>query len=312
MLDIERLTRGEFVASAPRDHMPRIDTGLSQRRVSARLGDGAALIAVVAATLAMAGAAQAAVPRAGAWESGSRSEPRVSFDVRGPARSRTVQRVSFPITCKGTPSAVGWGGTDRVRMRHGGRFTTYGGGAVIRGRFTAKNRASVTVRVSDGAGCRDTQRYLIVHRGRRIAVRTGRYVSLVRGGATVNLETTAFGRMVDVEYMDGSIAAGCSDGSQRSLPLAGPDGYVLSAPIRPSGRFDISAAGGPSITIAGTFDGGSVAALVDLSVVLPGGPQCTARPQPLVGSLAFPFSSGGESEISPFPPVIGSTPSGGA
>src|SRR4051794_14245618 len=187
MLHVERLVRREFVASAPRDHLRRIETGQSRRPASARLGTlAAAVIGVVAATLAVAGAAQAAVPRVGAWESGSRSEPRVSFDVRGPARSRTVQRVSFPIICKGTPSPVGWGSTDIVRVRHGGRFKAYGGSAVIRGRFTAHNRAAVTVRSSGGAACTDTRRYVVVDRGRRIAVRTGRYLALMAGGATVD------------------------------------------------------------------------------------------------------------------------------
>jgi hypothetical protein len=313
MLDIERLAGGEFVASAPTGHMPRIDTGLSQRPARARLATpGAVVIGVVAATFAAAGAAQAAVPRVGAWESGGRSEPRVSFDVRGPARSRTVQRVSFPITCKGTPTPVGWGSTDVVRVGHRGRFTAYGAGTVIRGRFTAPNRAAVTVHSSAATGCGDLRRYVVLPRGRRIVVRTGRYVSLVGGGAAVGLETTAFGRMVGVEYMDGSVSAGCSDGSQRSLPLAGPEGDILAAPIRPSGRFDISAAGGPSITIAGTFDGGSVAALVDLSVTLPAGPRCTARAQPLVGSLAFPFASSGQFAVFPAPPVTRPAASGGS
>jgi hypothetical protein len=189
-------------------------------------------------------------------------------------------------------------------MRAGGWFTAYGFESVIRGRFTAKDRAEVTVRVSGHGDCKHTRRYVVLHRGRRIAVRTGRYLSLVRGAAAVGLETDAFGRMVRVVHMDGSIASRCSDGSQRPLTLAGPEDLVLAAPIRPSGRFDISAAAGSSIKIAGTFDGGSVAAVVDLSVVLPDGTRCTALGQPLVGSLAFPHAGGGESTTFPGPPVI--------
>ena len=281
--------------------MPCIHTGQSQRSACARLG----VIAVLAAAPA---AAQAASPRVGAWESGSRSEPRVSFDVRGPARSRTVRHVSFPVTCKGSPSAIGWGTTDIVRVRHDGRFTAYDLGSVLRGRFTAGNRAEVTVRGSEGSDCRDSRRYVVRFRGRRVAVRTGRFLSLVGGGATVGLDTTAFGRMVAVDYFDGSVTADCSDGSQRSLTLAGPEGDVLAAPIRPNGRFDISAAAGSSITIAGSFDGGSVAAFVNLTTALPAGPQCTARAQPLVGSLAFPLAGARETKVFPSPPTILRTP----
>jgi hypothetical protein len=250
------------------------------------------------------GAARAVVPKVGAWESGSRSEPRVSFDVRGPARSRTVVRVSFPITCKGTPSAVGWGSTDIVRVGGGGRFTAYAFDTVIRGRFTTKNQAEVTVRAVGLFDCKDTRRYVVLRRGRRIPVRTGSYLSLVGGVAAVGLEIDAFGRMVRIEYTDGSIPGGCSDGSQRPLTLAGPDDLILAAPIRSDGRFEISAAAGTSIRIAGAFDGGSLAAYVDLSVVLPDGTRCTAATQPLVGSLASPLESGGESENYPSPPVI--------
>jgi hypothetical protein len=285
--------------------MARIDTGESDHRTGAT---GCLVSCVVAATLAAVPAAQAAVPKTGAWESGSRSEPRVSFDVRGRAPSRTVQRVSFPITCKGRPSASGWGSTDIVQMDGSGRFTAYEADSEIRGRFTAKDRAEVTVRSVGFGTCRDTRRYVVIRRGRRIAVRVGDFRALVGGGAAVGLETDAFGRMVSVDYMDGSIPAGCSDGSQRPLTLAGPAGLVLAAPIRPSGRFDISAAAGSSITISGTFEGGSVGAIVDLSVVLPDGVRCTAPTQPLVGSLAFALESGGESENYPGPPVINEHP----
>jgi hypothetical protein len=251
------------------------------------------------------------VPKVGAWESGSRFEPRVSFDVGGPARARTVRRVSFPIACKDNASSVGWGATSIVRMRAGGRFTAYDFNSVIRGRFTANDRAAVTVRASALGNCNDTRRYVVHHRGRRIAVRTGRYLSLVGAAAALGLETDAFGRMVYVEYMDGSIPSRCSDGSQRPLTLAGPEDLVLAAPIRPSGRFDISAAAGSDIRIAGTFDGGSVAAAVELSAVLPDGARCTAPTQPLVGSLAFPLASTGQSATFPAPPVIVQDPGSG-
>src|ERR687896_663287 len=105
-------------------NMPKIDTGQFDHPAGARPGAAGGLVScMVAATLAAApGTTQAAVPKAGAWESGSRSEPRVSFDVRGPARTRTVRRVSFPITCKDVPFPVGWGATNVVRVRAGGRF----------------------------------------------------------------------------------------------------------------------------------------------------------------------------------------------
>jgi hypothetical protein len=92
-------------------NMTNIDTGRFDDPAGARLGATGGLVScMVAATLAAApGTTQAAVPKTGAWESGSRSEPRVSFDVRGPALTRTVRRVSFPIACKDNPSPVGWG-----------------------------------------------------------------------------------------------------------------------------------------------------------------------------------------------------------
>src|SRR5918999_1154005 len=152
-------------------NMPKIDTGQFDHPAGARPGAAGGLVScMVAATLAAApGTTQAAVPEAGAWESGSRSEPRVSFDVRGPARARAMGRVSFPIACKDNTSPVGWGTTRVVRTRAGGRFTAYGIDTVIRGRFTAKDRAEVTVRTSAPGDCQDTRRYVVPHRGRRIA-----------------------------------------------------------------------------------------------------------------------------------------------
>jgi hypothetical protein len=146
--------------------MPRINIDQFGGAAGARGGAIAGLVScVLAATLAAAaGPAQAVVPRVGAWETGGRSEPRVSFDVRGPARSRFVQRVSFPITCKGDPPLVGWGSTDHVRRRAGGRFRAVSLGSVIRGRFTARDGAAVTVLSSDLSGCTDTWRYVVFRR----------------------------------------------------------------------------------------------------------------------------------------------------
>jgi hypothetical protein len=262
------------------------------------------VIGVLAAVLfAACGTARAAaVPLPGVWESTGTTEPRVGFAVAGPARSRFVLHVSFRLTCKG--QTVGWASTDWVRTRHGRRFTATDGASSVRGRFTADNRAQVTVRSHGGDGCRDTRRYLVIHHRHPVAVPTGRFLSLVGGGAAVGLETTVYGRMVDVEFMDGTMPADCADGSQRSLPLAGPAGYVLAAPVRLNGRFDIAAsAGSTTIAISGSFDGGSVAAFVQLTVTLPGGLRCTARAQPLVGSLAYPLPTGAET-ITPSDPVI--------
>jgi hypothetical protein len=277
--------------------MPTIETG--------RFGHLVILAScVVAATLAAApGIAQAAVPELGEWQSGSVTAPRVGFEVRGPARARTVQRVSFPIFCQRGPSPDGWGTTTFARTRAGERFTASVSDTVIRGRFTTRNRAVVTVRTS-ATDCQDSRRFVVLHRGRRTVVRTGRFLSLLSDGASMGLETEAFGRIVMVEYTEGSLPSRCSDGSQRPLRLAGPAEQALAAPISPSGRFRISARGGPDISIQGSFDGGSVAAFVDLSVVLPDGTSCTAATQALVGSLAFPLSDAGQSETFPAPPGI--------
>lgn len=288
--------------------MPSIDTGRFEHAAGARRGATRRLVGcVVAATLAAAttGTAQAVVPRVGAWESGGLSAPRVSFDVQGPARARTVRRVSYPITCQGSPSPIGWGATSFVRVRAGGRFTAYGINSVIRGRFTAKRRATVVVHASGTGDCEDTRRYAVLRRGRRVPVRPGRYVTFVGAAAGMGLEADAFAHMVRVEYTEGSLPSICSDGSQRPLTLAGPQDVVLAAPIRSDGRFDISAAAGSSITIAGTFDRASVGAAVDLSAVLPDGTRCTAPRQSLVGSLAFPEESeSGQYANFPAPPVI--------
>jgi hypothetical protein len=111
MLALAMLGGGAIRRVHPRGGMPRIDTGQFDHPAGARVRvrRGLATCAVAAMLAAAPGTAQAAVPRVGAWETSGRFDPRVSFDVRGPTRSRFVQRVSFPITCKGNPSPVGWG-----------------------------------------------------------------------------------------------------------------------------------------------------------------------------------------------------------
>src|SRR4051794_27892792 len=154
-------------------NMQTTDTGHVDHPSRARRGaPGRLVCCVIAATLAAAPAAtQAAVPKAGTWESGSNSDPRVSFDVRGPARARTVQRVSFPIACNAARFPIGWGWPTIVRGRRGGRFTAYTFGSVIRGRFPARERAEVAVRPAGLAGCTGTRRYVVRFQGRRLAIR---------------------------------------------------------------------------------------------------------------------------------------------
>jgi hypothetical protein len=262
-------------------------------RIAALGGLGSCLLA--AALGAAAAPAQAAVPRAGTWESGGVVNPRVTFDVVGPARSRVVHRVSFPIVCKSPGTS--WASSDTsARIHADGRFTGAALNSVIRGRFTGRDRAIVTVRTDESADCKSTTHYVVLHR-HVFPVRNGRFLSLVSGGVTVGMETSAFGRMVDVEYVDGTVPGTCSDGSQRPLKLEVPIGFVLGAPIRPSGRFDMSVtAAGTRIAISGTFSGGAVAAYLDFSVVLPGGTRCKTPSQPLIGSLFFPMPTSGEGE----------------
>jgi hypothetical protein len=263
---------------------------------------------LAAALVAAPGAAHAAVPRTGAWESAGNSLPRVSFDVvRGAAGGRIVQLVSFPIVCAGDPPTDGWLSIDTfVRVPRDGRFAIDGGEWRLRGRFTARDRADVVVHDTTGDFCAGTRRFAVRALGRRIPVRTGRYLSLVGESAQMGLDVSAFGRQVIVELIQGTVPSHCTDGSQPPLTLAGPPDYALDAPIRPSGRFDdVWAAAGVRIAISGSFDRGAVAAFVDLSVTRPDGVRCTAVTQPLVGALAFPISSyGGESGVMPFEPVV--------
>jgi hypothetical protein len=252
-------------------------------------GAACLLGALVAAALAAAPAAAAAVPRTGSWDSGGRSEPTVSFEVRGPGARRTVRRVSVPITCRGEREPRGWAPTAWIaRVGASGRFTVYSTlGFEARGRFTTPGRAEVTV-INDDGGCRDSRHYVVRHTVPRVAVRTGRFLALVEGAAVAQLEVSAFGRMVRIGYLDGSVTADCSDGAQRPLDLSSLDYDWLGAPIRPGGRFDLPGAGGSGIDIHGSFDHGSVAGFLDVSDELPDGTSCQASGVTLVGSLAFP------------------------
>jgi hypothetical protein len=256
-------------------------------------------VLTVVALLAVAPAA-AAAPRVGAWESGGRFEPRVAFDVRGAPGRRTVRRVSVPLTCRGERSTVGWATTDFAAPVRGGRFTAYGDAFVLRGRFLSGSRASVAVHTRDGP-CHDVRRYVAGSRGRRIGVRTGRYLSLVGGGAEVYLMVTAFGRMIEVEFLRGSADFTCSDGTLQSLPLGGPEDLVLAAPVGPRGGFHIAGGFDSTIDIYGSVQGGSVAAFADVTRLLPDGTDCHARGLTLVGSLAFPEATGGRGEFYPAP-----------
>jgi hypothetical protein len=120
-------------------------------------------------------------------------------------------------------------------------------------------------------------------------VRTGRYLTLARGGAELfELEVDVFGREVTVEYLSGSVIATCSDGSQRLLSLRFADS-LIDAPIGPAGRFEAVGTSPPIVHISGTFDHGSVAALLDVADVQPDGVSCRARGIPVVGALAYPF-----------------------
>jgi hypothetical protein len=249
---------------------------------------------VLAFLAAVPSAAGAVAPRRGFWDSGGRSLPSVIFEVRGPAGRRTVSRVSVPLACRGEP--VGWGASEATaRVRSGGRFTLDDPGPfVVRGRFTGRGRAEVTVENLE-EGCNGSVRYVVRHARRRVPVRTGRFLALLAGGAaTAELEVSAFGRMVEIGYLDGSVAATCSDGSQRPLEIRFVDYLGLAAPIRPGGRFDLpGGAAGSSGGIRGSFDHGAVAAHFDMSDVLPDGTSCRARAVTLVGSLGYPFASPG-------------------
>jgi|tagenome__1003787_1003787.scaffolds.fasta_scaffold20628058_1 hypothetical protein len=259
---------------------------------------------LVAAFFAAPGMAAGAQPKPGAWQSGGNAEPRVAFDVSGGGAHRRVLRVTVPLTCRRRAEPYGWSSSDPVaRVRVGGRFTAYGFDFALRGRLVTRERAEVAVREDDG-GCHDRRRYAVNRYGGRVSVGTGRYLAVVGGAAGADLQVNAFGRMVTATFLEGSVTAACSDGSQRPLALAGPDDLILAAPIRPTGRFDMTAAsGGASISVDGTFTHGSVAALVFVTDVLADGTRCQARGVRLVRSIAFPESSGGWQFVMPGPPV---------
>jgi hypothetical protein len=273
------------------------------------------LVACVVAVLVVMApdTAQGATPNRGAWESGGNAEPRVAFDVRGPARRRLVLRVSVPITCRGEPATLGWAWTDsRSRLRRGGRFAASGLDYALRGRFVTRNRAEVSVRMTDPQ-CKDTRHYVVLRHRRRVRVREGEYLALVGAGLTpgplgggigaIHLRATAFGRMLRIDFFEGSVAGTCADGTQRLMPLTAPEGDAdLSAPIRPSGQFDIAQADeSATIDIAGTADGTSIAANANFTAVLPDGTSCEARGLALVGALEFPSPTGGEASSFPGP-----------
>jgi hypothetical protein len=256
-----------------------------------------ALIAgcLIGALSATAPAARAAVPRAGAWDSRDPIPPiagrvaTVTFDVRGPTSRRIVQRVAVPGWCPADPEPTGVVFDDVfARVRADGRFATAGDGFVLRGRFVAPDRAQVRVHTDLGE-CTGTRRYLVRRIRPRVPARTGRYLALVSGGTvTLEFEVDAFGREVMVEFLRGSVTASCSDGTQRALSVVGRD-PLINAPIGPAGRFEATATAPPSVGLSGTFDHGSVAALLNVADVMPDGVSCRARGIPVVGALAYPF-----------------------
>jgi hypothetical protein len=130
---------------------------------------------------------------------------------------------------------------------------------------------------------------MVRHFHPRVPVRTGRYLTLVRGGtASFELEVDAFGREVMADFLNGSVTATCSDGSQRALSLLGADALV-NAPIGPAGRFEALSTPPLTVGISGTFDHGSVAAMLNVTEVQPDGVRCRVRGIPVVGALAYPY-----------------------
>jgi hypothetical protein len=266
-------------------------------------------LAVAAIAIAVPSTTNGAVPKSGAWDSGSRTSPTVAFDVRGRVGERSIRRVSVPLSCRGEHSPTGWAtGGSAFGVHAEGRFRLIGNSFVVTGRFVRPGRARVVVRSDDGS-CTGVRRYVVHHRPLRTPVRSGRFVALVGNGtARAFLEVSAFGRVVRVTYLEGSVDATCTDGSRRPLPLVAPEDLVLAGPIKPNGRFDVPDLRGSTLELSGSFDGGAVAALVDLSGMLPDGMRCQARGVPLVGSLAFPIRSDSTTTI-PGPPAVPRIPS---
>jgi hypothetical protein len=245
---------------------------------------------VAAAQLGGAAGATAAVPKTGSWDSGSHTEPTVSFEVRGAATSRMIRRVSFPEMCRTAPEPTGevWFDVAR-RVRAGRRAVITGEGFTLLVRFVTATRANVTLRNHEDADCRGSWRFVVRHTRPRVPVRNGRWLALVEGGtATMEFEVRAFGRVAEVQFLSGSVVATCSDGSQRSLSLLGSPA-VIAAPLRPAGRFDAVGTKQLTVEVSGTFDHGSVAALLNVSEALPDGTRCQARGLYVLGALGFPY-----------------------
>jgi hypothetical protein len=169
-----------------------------------------------------------------------------------------------------------------------GRIRITRGDFTLRLRFVTPTRAEAALRIH--STCTGNRHYVVRHTRPRIPVRTGRWVALVQGAtATLEFEVRSFGRTADAQYLTGSVPATCSDGSARSLPLM-ESFFLIIAPIRPGGRFNASGAGGnESVEVSGTFDHGSVAALLDVSESFPDGTTCRARGLYVLGAPAFPY-----------------------
>jgi hypothetical protein len=134
---------------------------------------------VLAASLATATGAHAAVPKTGSWNSGSHTEPTVSFEVRGPASRRTIHRVSLPKQCKGDAEPTGEISFNlNGRMGPSGRIRITGGEFALRLHFVTPTRAEAALRMH--SICNGNWHYVVRHSRPRVPVRTGRWLALVR------------------------------------------------------------------------------------------------------------------------------------
>lgn len=231
----------------------------------------------------------------------------MAFAVVGPAPRRVVLRVSVPLTCD--DEVVGWGWTTfRFRVSRGGRFAAFGLDFRLRGRFVTRERAAISVRMTD-RNCRGTRSYVVFRDPRRVRVRVGRYLALLGAGspvgsvaggqgAAVHFGINAYGRMAWIDFLDGSVPAQCADGSRRLMPLTAPEDTVIAGPIRPGGRVDLAAAaGGTSVRVFATVDATALAGFAYFTAVMPDGISCTARGPTMVGALGFPEAGGGEASF---------------
>lgn len=260
------------------------------------------IAAVAVAVAAVPAVSEAAVPKTGLWQSYSRSFATVGFEIRGPASRRVIRRVSVPLACRGEEGDAGWATVDPGgRVRGSGRFRVVSPDSfTMRGRFVRPNRVRVAVRTPTVGDCRaTTRRYTVRPRPHPVRVRVGRYfanLGTAAAAATARaiIEVGAYGRMADVRYIDGTVDAGCSDGSRRSLPLAQawPDASMVG-PIGSTGRFDINAqpppAGSTGLNLSGTFDGAALGGILVYSTTFPDGVTCKTDDVTMVGSLAFPL-----------------------